>query len=587
MGRIGFNIQSIFVGRKEELDDLDQIWQDTQDPNENKIHVLLNAPGVGKTALLKHFGKTIESKQKGLYIEYSCIDEMEDPVIFRHSIYQAISDTIILNSSNIRDFIDRNHKGSYQRLQTNELNEIEEKLVEKRYDIDKTSTLTSILIRISKMIPIFFMIDEIQVLQTKSFTNNDGEKETFLHYFTRIIKSFLKSHILIVLSGTRYHILSQIGYKIGSPIKGKVNPIIISNLKNEDMDDYIQEFQNLCRLSLPKEKFLDISALLENYHRFMLSFSGGHGRTIEIITKRFLNKLDFIGKDIDIYSDYQNFMVYFIEDTYDFLKDGMLSDEVKNGVQELSSYDDFPLLKSWILTQTHNGLSLGKSPKNTDSMKKLIYSLMNIGLIIQNGQNNYYFTSYFHLMKFLEILDEKFQLFLHQVLHNRFFQLMCGGHSGFGFVFEDILISAFFLLKDVRQIESLPFNPLKLKSVIKIKGKFDWGHFEMVPNILYSSPSQEKVDVSLLDEDNNLTLIQITTQKSPTWDKVEALISAVSEVRTVKNAYHVQGCVISLFPIKTIPSPIPNDLKMIIGDNLQEILGTELYNHLVDVKNKL
>lgn len=96
--------------------------------------------------------------------------------------------------------------------------------------------------RLSVIIPFMFATDEIQEFQMISFDDDiTGKPETALHYYTRVLKNFLKSEILLILSGTRYHILSQIGFKIGSPIREKAHPIILGNFNSTEITEYSLE----------------------------------------------------------------------------------------------------------------------------------------------------------------------------------------------------------------------------------------------------------------------------------------------------------------------------------------------------------
>ena len=49
----------LFVGRKRELKGLEECWTTatTAGTSAKRVYAVLNAPGVGKTALLEHFGE--------------------------------------------------------------------------------------------------------------------------------------------------------------------------------------------------------------------------------------------------------------------------------------------------------------------------------------------------------------------------------------------------------------------------------------------------------------------------------------------------------------------------------------------------
>ncbi|MHA1658993.1 MAG: hypothetical protein ACTSUT_07705, partial [Promethearchaeota archaeon] len=148
--------------------------------------------------------------------------------------------------------------------------------------IKKTISLNTIIFifkRLSTIIPLFFTADEIQEFQKLIFRqsrNESNEQETALHYFTRILKGLMNSKILLVLSGTRYHILSQIGDKIGSPIRQKVKPLIIQKFEESEVNAYIEQVGILLKDANAEQEGVLIPEILENYKTFLFAFSGGH-----------------------------------------------------------------------------------------------------------------------------------------------------------------------------------------------------------------------------------------------------------------------------------------------------------------------
>ena len=54
-------ISDIFVGRKTDLGNLQKALDKIKARNEaEKVYTILNVPGIGKTKLIKHFGKTLQ-----------------------------------------------------------------------------------------------------------------------------------------------------------------------------------------------------------------------------------------------------------------------------------------------------------------------------------------------------------------------------------------------------------------------------------------------------------------------------------------------------------------------------------------------
>ena len=148
-------------------------------------------------------------------------------------------------------------------------------------------------------------------------------------------------------------------------------------------------------------------------------------------------------------------------------------------------------------------------------------------------------------------------------------------------------------LKNIKVAENLPFNPLKLRNVIKIKKKIDWSNFKIEPNILYSSPSQKAIDLFILEE-NTLILTQITTQQNVNCKKVKTFIEEVERIKLLKSMekVNVKSFFISLFDFQGEKQEKQelyqqNDLILLIADDLRKIFGQELYIHLVKVKKIL
>ena len=93
----------------------------------------------------------------------------------------------------------------------------------------------------------------------------------------------------------------------------------------------------------------------------------------------------------------------------------------ENELVKLSSNIQFSIVRKWIIEHSYNGHLLGQAPEVLDiqNAKKdvddIIYNLMNLGFIVQNGMFNYYITSYFHFLAFLKPYNKKHELFLKEV----------------------------------------------------------------------------------------------------------------------------------------------------------------------------
>ena len=108
---------------------------------------------------------------------------------------------------------------------------------------------------------------------------------------------------------------------------------------------------------------------------------------------------------------------------------GRLTKEEK--IVELSASAQFSVVKNWMLMGGYNGQLLGQAPEidensgANEEINDIIYELMNIGVLVQNGMLNYHLTSYFYFLAFLRVFTGPHEIFLRQVLTNQCFELMC------------------------------------------------------------------------------------------------------------------------------------------------------------------
>ncbi|MBD3253806.1 MAG: hypothetical protein GF383_01870 [Candidatus Lokiarchaeota archaeon] len=586
-------VRTIFIGRKSELRRLRGLWDLACQDMEHLVYVFLNAPGVGKTTLLSHFGKLLESEQKGLFLKFVCSSEYDSPENINEDILFLIQKTLRTK----RDLI-----SSYIKLQKNssEAGDLENllDLLRKRLKRSMTKEKISLndllfaLKRLSAIIPIFFAADEIQEFQKIKFNTVKGEKETALHYFTRLLKDLLNLNMLLVLSGTRYHILSQIGRKIGSPIREKVESLVLTNFDKEEIEKYVEKVSKLIKLANINREGRILSNYVENYHQFLLAFSGGHPRTVERVTMIFLSNLLVLLDSID-YGDYENFVDFLLPLCKQTFEKTLLTKEKEDELIKLSSHNLFSHVKKWIIERSYTGMSLGIIPElphnldKTSEIETIIYNLMNIGFIVQNGLLNYYITSYFHYLTFLRPFQEESENFLKEVLHNKYFELMCGFHSGFGYTFENVFTAAIFIYaKKIPKKEIVPLDISLLKGIKIIKQKTNWFQLPLKPNIIYHIPLAKAVDVMIV-QNHELILIQITTARKPEISKITELISLLEELKPrdlqLENINQIRGWMVSLYEFSS-ETPKHERLVITTSDSLVPILGKDLYLRLHDVK---
>lgn len=587
-------IKSIFVGRHSELQELENLWKFACQDGEHFVHVFLNAPGVGKTTLINQFGNWLENNNQGLFLRFNCSSNYDSLNRINKDLINLIEAKIFNNQRLIENYInqipeeDKRKWASSKYLQFK--NEINDNSLKKNPTLNDVHDL---FVGLSKIIPIFFAADEIQEFQKISFNQNDLEgqsvvQETALHYFTRILKDVINLRVFAVLSGTRYHILSQIGEKIGSPIRQKVKPLVISNFTLEDITAYVERVKTIIRDSkeISPEKMVDVD--VTNYARFLKAFSGGHPRTIENITEMFLKNLPIIDNDANLQS-FEGFMEFMLPKLTEVYGTQLLSSDQKEALSGLKSSEEYALVKEWLVMNGSKGLLLGKRPTasgtlNDEELTRIIFDLMNIGIIVQNGSNNYYLTSYFHFTEFLKVYHEPHEEFLKQVLHNKYFKLMCGSHSGLGYTFENVLAAS--LLIKGRDVSELPIKVSKLRDIDELKGMVNWSELVVEPNVLYQTPSAKAIDGFIL-QDDELFLLQITTALHPDLAKLTALIEQVEALKSIKlkikGVNKIHGWFISLYSLKSRPSHLEN-LILTDGEALSTILTEEIYSRLIQVK---
>ncbi|MHA1150935.1 MAG: hypothetical protein ACTSR8_22165 [Promethearchaeota archaeon] len=272
----------------------------------------------------------------------------------------------------------------------------------------------------------------------------------------------------------------------------------------------------------------------------------------------------------------------------------LLTKEKENELVKLSSNVQFSIVKKWIIERSYNGHVLGQYPdvmenqSTKEEVDDIIYNLMNLGFIVQNGMFNYYITSYFHFLAFLKHFNENHDLFLKEVLHNKFFELMCGFHSGFGYTFENIFSTALIIYGSKAQKKaSLPLDASLLKGLMVLREKINWSKLSFEPNILYQTPVAKAVD-AIIHQENKLILIQITTARQPDSSKIVMLANQLDfldrQQLKIENIKQIRGWIVSLYEF-TSEVPTRKNLLITAGDSLISILGEDLFERLREVKN--
>ena len=539
----------IFVGREKDLDLLSRRFDDRivgKDPA--KVYSYLNAPGIGKTTLLKKFGERIENEGRGLHIYFSCKSRYESEADLNLHLINTLMILIDEKREYILDYIkERSHPEKYlSRFGRLEV-ELEKVVQTQDYRFFQT---TSIIDLLTSLIPVIFSIDEIQRLQKMKV----DEEHTMLRSFADFLSDLLPSKVLLTISGTQYSIMSQIGHGIGSPLNGKIQSVVISPLKTGHIRQYITEFRKL----YPEQSYTEE---LENY---LLGFSGGHPRTIERIIESFFA--------IDKAHDFTEILT---EEVSTLLSHTILDSNKIEALRVMQSHSEFNSLKEWILHGLNTNLHLGKNPRR--EMEPLVFELMTMGIIVQNGSSDYYITSYFHGLTFLETLVGEYEQFLYQVLNNLYFREMVGGHSGLGFTFERVIFSSL-ILHDIVSHEPLNYeirnlNRIEVRSFKRLSGI---KNLEMREDTLYHLPNAEGVD-GVFKVDKEIVLIQVTTRHSGIQQKLQSFERGVQEL-------DAKGWFISLYAEDIEET---SHSKITMGSELGGILSEKLYQRMLEVKEFL
>jgi hypothetical protein len=638
-----FDIEDIFVGREIELQKLQTLWGRSQKNKEHIVYAVLNAPGVGKTTLLKYFGNKLMNEKKGLMVKIrSSIRENKINLYLSHTLV-AMLKSIVENRDTINDYISLQFKETEttngaksvtkgQKINKKYLFKTKEEAIEAIHDIEEqlnvwinyfkrlspsllqdqeflanlADNFPSMVKDLSRVIPVFLFIDEIQVLQTLNYVNDKKENESFLHLCSSELADLLESKVLIAVSGTQYRLMKEIGYGIGSPLRDKVEHFVIHPLNRENLKGYykiISDYYNQQVINLKINLTPEINDLLPWYKGLIMGYSGGHARTLGKLTKAFLNNLEIKNKKA-IPISYEEFLDRYVNLSETIKYYPNLTSKIKENIIELQKIEDFNLIHEWILNLSIFGQSLQRRPKEkelNENTEFIANELVQMGILMINGESNYYITSYFHLLAYLNAIRDDYSVFLNEILTNKYFKLMCGYHSGLGYVFEEILLATIMQLKGTnRQLnetasnissEIIPFNPSKTYSVIKLPSSVDYTSQIIENDVIYHTPLKEDVDFIIRDNDN-IILIQVTTMKNVDTDK----ICSLDKIYNLLNKNSNLNCqiikwFISLTPISekilnAVSEDTKRDLIITAGDDLKKVVGKEMYERLNKVKKE-
>ena len=549
--RVRDDFRNIFVGRQGDLILLSSFFEDrANDEGPPKVLSYLNAPGVGKTTLLKRFGRMIERERRGIVVYFTCRgnyrserDVATDLLHVLRRVRDEKMEIMVEGSPIDREEI------------ANRLSQLDFNIQENEISLNR---VTMLILSLASILPVFLVTDEVQVLEGIT----EGESPLLRTYAT-FLSGLLSHRILLAISGTQYTILSRIGHR--SPLNGKIEHVVIAPLKDDDISAYIDELRSL----YPELRRIHV---LEG---FLKSYSGGHPRTIEIVVREYIQRGE---PSAELLLNRVERAMY----------NNILDTSKRKGIRDLQSKEGFNKVKEWIVTGLTNNLHLYEMEDldvGIDLLSEIISELMNIGIIVQNGNSDYYITSYFHAKALLENLTGEFERFLYEVYSNALFAKLVGSHSGFGYTFENIILSS---ISD----KNVPFDISGIASIKTVNLSKLEDIPEMELGVFYHLPMMEDVD-GIFRTGDTLVLLQLTTTSSGLTEKLRRLDKIVRELTTTRERMgrrrgeeveSTRGWFISLYDFRHDPM---ERIVVTSGSDLSAILGEEIYKKLVRTKEKL
>jgi hypothetical protein len=613
----------LFVGRKKELKSLESCWitATTGKTAAKRVYAVLNAPGVGKTALLEHFGEKLMAEKRGLMVEINVFNTGDKIYNYLSLTMKAMRNSIIKNRILIEEYIINRIKEDklktefgpneqYPYINKNDAFEELDGILKglniliKKYDaLDYSLDLTpeylanlsnifpSRMSDLARLIPLYLFLDEIQILQSLNYVNKNKKKETFLHLCSKELADLLPTTTLLVVSGTQYQLMKQIGYKLGSPLRNKVKHFVIHPLNRENLEEYHKYISQFFLEKYQSIKNPDI--LLQWYLRLIFGYSGGHARTLVNLTDEFLTDYEQI---IKIPSSYEEFLDQYtnLSDVVRFFPD--FTSEARKGIIELQKNEDFNKVHEWIMNLSMFGSNLRKRPevkKNNANTEHITNVLVQIGVLMINGKENYYITSYFHLLAYLNAIKDDYSIFLNEILTNKYFKQMCGYHGGLGYAFEEILLATIMKVPSSfspKIAEKIPFNLSRAYNVIKLPKSVNFNSLNLEDNTIYHTPQHTGIDF-IITNLSRIVLIQVTTIQSVNSAKIRSLDNIYSALQENNREFSIIKWFLSLTPVSVgvfgnLSDETKQDLKITADQDLAAIIGQEMSDRIKSIKEE-
>ena len=381
------------------------------------------------------------------------------------------------------------------------------------------------------------------------------------------------------------------GKKLGSPLRDKVESFVIHPFAQEEIELFHTEISNHFNAEYQElYSTVEKNALLEWYYQLISGYSGGHARTLARLSDEFLKEYS---KKTDLPENLSEFLNKYtnLSDANRFYPN--FTSRIEENIKILQKKEDFNKIHNWIVNLAIFGQNLGKRPeeiklnKNTEHITN---ELVQMGVLMINGKKNYYLTSYFHLLAYLNAIQDKYSIFLNEILTNKYFKLMCGYHSGLGFVFEEILLATFMELKSDNIIKKIPFDISISYDVVKLQKSVNYTTLNLEKNTIYHTPLGAKVDF-IISSENKIVLIQATTIQTVDLDKIQSVDEIYHAIQNKHQNFKILKWFVSLAPIKEsilkiLPDQTKSNLLITADEGLKEIIGREMFERVKSVKEE-
>ena len=419
------SIQEIFVGRRKFLENLqDLLDRIAKSGKGNSVRLILNTPGIGKTKTIEYFGDALMDQTPFQYLS------SDGTPLCKYALFVSIT---ISKSNTLKNIYEAIIKKCYSQFKifyskypkllpnvwkgqipsgksAQDLTILEFiKILEIRNDPYNNPSL--FLMSISDQIPIILHLDEFQETIHK-------EDKTLYNDIGSFLAEILKYTIFSIITGTKFTIIRTIGSDRISPLNGKTKKLVLPYLDEELQKEFVSKIITNINPNNKNEQ-----KLLEYFTNWIIFNSGGHPRTMEIMTEMFISaysayNINFDTTDIDTSNLDELLNSFFIK----------LND---NSMKELhrmfwkSKYKDFIAektqnipehLQQSIIQQINDLIKLErKLPDLVDVIKKapncenysdeiieeFLSVLVQVGYLLINGDDNFYIPSRYALQAFL------------------------------------------------------------------------------------------------------------------------------------------------------------------------------------------